>query len=102
MALVLMPLIHYVWRLFFSKINTTLHRNMLFISLTVYYVLFLFLSGYIVSYGWKKISFYLIVQTYGIELCYLTSNYQQSTLPILPVDIVQSLGSGEEAEQKES
>ena len=26
-------------------------------------------------YGWKKISFYLIVQSYGIELCYLTAPY---------------------------
>ena len=98
MGLALMPLIHYVWRLFFFKINTILHRNMLFISLTVYYVLFLFLSGYLVSYGWKKISFYLIVQTYGIELCYLTSNYQQPpSSRVLPVDIVHALESGEGA-----
>jgi len=96
MGLVLLPLVHYLWKLFVFKINSILHRNMLFISLTVYYVLFLFFSGYIVNYGWKKISFYLIVQTYGIELCYLTSNYEQNkkgSENILPANISAPLES---------
>lgn len=66
MILVLSPLVYHLWRLFFVKSKTILHRNMLFISLTIFYLLLLFLSGYMVNYGWKKISFYLIVQTYGV------------------------------------
>jgi hypothetical protein len=73
MVVVCLPLLHHLWRLYFFRIKTILHRNVLFIALTIFYLLFLFLSGYIVNYGWKKISFFLIVQTYGIELCYLTS-----------------------------
>lgn len=73
MVLVLIPLVHHIWKLFFVRSRTIPHRNMLFISLTIYYLTFLFLSGYIVNYGWKKISFYLIIQAYGVELCYLTS-----------------------------
>lgn len=71
-ALVMLPLVKHLWKLFFIKSRTILHRSMLFISLTCYYLTFLFLTGYIVPYGWKKIIFYLIVQTYGVELCYLT------------------------------
>ena len=74
MVLVLLPLFHHLWKLYFFKIKTVLHRNVLFIALTIYYLLFLFLSGYLVHYGWKKISFYIIVQVYGIELCYLTNS----------------------------
>lgn len=97
MALVLFSLAQYLWRLFFFKINTILHRNVLFIALTVYYVLFLFFSGYIVSYGWKKISFYLIVQTYGIELCYLTTSYEkQNTDPVVPTDDIHPLAGSEQ------
>lgn len=73
MILVLLPLAQHLWKLFFVRSKTILHRSMLFISLTCYYLTFLFLTGYIVPYGWKKIIFYLIVQTYGVELCYLTS-----------------------------
>lgn len=92
MALVLFPLAQYLWRLFFFKINTILHRNVLFIALTVYYVLFLFFSGYIVSYGWKKISFYLIVQTYGIELCYLTASCEiDKNDSVVPIDHINHL-----------
>lgn len=85
MASVLLYLAHHLWNLYFFKSKTVLHRNVLFISLTVYYLLLLFLSGYIVSYGWKKISFYLIVQTYGIELCYLTSPIQVNQDKLHPV-----------------
>jgi len=64
-VIVLIPLVHHLWKLYFLKSKTILHRNMLFISHTVYYLLVLFFSGYLVSYGWKKISFYFIVQVYG-------------------------------------
>jgi hypothetical protein len=74
-VLVLVPLVHHLWKLYFLKSKTILHRNMLFIYHTVYYLMLLFFSGYLVNYGWKKISFYFIVQIYGCELCYLTSPY---------------------------
>jgi hypothetical protein len=73
MILVLLPLAQHLWKLFFVRSKTIVHRSMLFISLTCYYLTFLFLTGYLVPYGWKKIIFYLIIQTYGVELCYLTS-----------------------------
>ena len=75
MGIVLLPLFHHLWKLYFIRSKTILHRNMLFIALTVYFLLVLFFSGYLVNYGWKKISAYLIVQIYGCELCYLTSPY---------------------------
>lgn len=88
MCVVLLPLLHHLWKLYFFKIKTILHRNVLFISLTIYYLLFLFLSGYLVRYGWKKISFYLIVQAYGIELCYLTSSIATSD-KVKPEELVE-------------
>jgi hypothetical protein len=72
-CLVAIPIFQYLWRIYFFKSKTILHRNLLFISLTVYYGLLLFFTGYLVSYGWKKISMYLIIQFYGIKLCYLTA-----------------------------
>ena len=72
-CIVAIPIFQYLWRIYFFKSRTILHRNLLFISLTVYYGLLLFFTGYLVSYGWKKISMYLIIQFYGIKLCYLTA-----------------------------
>lgn len=66
MVLIMIPLVHHIWKMFFVRSRMIPHRNMLFVSLTIYYLTFLFLSGYIVNYGWKKISFYLIIQTYGV------------------------------------
>lgn len=78
-VVVLVPIVQYLWRIYFVRSKVVLHRNMLFVVLTIYYFSLLFFSGYIVEYGWKKISFYLIVQAYGISLCYLTTpkNYQE-------------------------
>lgn len=78
-VVVLVPIVQYLWRIYFVRSKVVLHRNMLLVVLTIYYFSLLFFSGYIVEYGWKKISFYLIVQAYGISLCYLTTpkDYQQ-------------------------
>ena len=70
---IMIPIIQYLWRMYFVRSNVVLHRNMLFVVVTIYYFAILFFSGYIVDYGWKKISFYLIVQTYGVSLCFLTA-----------------------------
>jgi hypothetical protein len=70
---IMVPIVQYLWRMYFFRSKVVLHRNMLFIVLTIYYFAILFFSGYIVDYGWKKISFYLIVQTYGTALCFLTA-----------------------------
>jgi hypothetical protein len=74
---IMVPIVQYLWRMYFIRSKVVLHRNMLFVVLTIYYFAILFFSGYIVDYGWKKISFYLIVQTYGVALCYLTSPIPQ-------------------------
>ncbi len=71
--LVLTPLINYLWRIYFFKSKTILHRNLIFILLALYYFLLLFFSGYIVDYGWKKIAYYLIILAYGVNMCYLTN-----------------------------
>jgi len=73
--MLMVPLLKYIWDLYFFKEKTIQHRSLLFIILTIYYLLFLFFSGYLVDYGWKKISFYLIIMAYGISLCYLTRPY---------------------------
>jgi hypothetical protein len=70
---IMIPIVKYLWRMYFVRSKIVLHRNMLFVVLTIYYFCLLFFSGYIVDYGWKKISFYLIVQSYGVALCYLTT-----------------------------
>lgn len=88
---VLVPLAQYLWRMYFVRSKVVLHRNMLFVVLTLYYFCLLFFSGYVVEYGWKKISFYLIVQAYGISLCYLTTPKQQQELPQPPAALSPSL-----------
>jgi len=72
-CIVAIPIFEYLWRIYFIKSRTILHRNLMFISLTIYYGLLLFFSSYLVQYGWRKISMYLIIQFYGIKLCYLTA-----------------------------
>jgi hypothetical protein len=80
---IMVPIVQYLWRMYFFKSKVVLHRSMLFIVLTIYYFAILFFSGYIVDYGWKKISFYLIVQTYGAALCFLTAPQKQpKTMPM--------------------
>lgn len=74
--LLMVPLLKYIWNIYFFKEKTINHRSLLFIILTIYYLLFLFFSGYLVDYGWKKISFYLIIMAYGVSLCYLTRPYR--------------------------
>jgi hypothetical protein len=70
---IMIPILKYLWRMYFLRSMVVLHRNMLFVVLTIYYFAILFFSGYLVDYGWKKISFYLIVQVYGVSLCFLTA-----------------------------
>ena len=72
-VLVLVPIADYLWKLYFVRRNTVLHRNVIFVMLALTYFLFLFLSGYIVQQGWRDLTFYLVVQTYGVNLCYLTT-----------------------------
>jgi hypothetical protein len=74
---VLVPMVQYLWKVYFFRSKTILHRDVLFILLALYYFLLLFFSGYIVDYGWKKISFYLIILAYGLNLCYLTTPHKQ-------------------------
>ena len=71
--LTLIPLAKYLWKIYFFSYKRVLHRDILLIVLTVYYFIVLFFSGYIVDYGWKKIVYYLIIQIYGVNLCYLTN-----------------------------
>lgn len=84
---VMVPILQYLWRMYFVRSKVVLHRNMLFVVLTIYYFALLFFSGYIVDYGWKKISFYLIVQTYGVALCYLTAPPPKQ-LPLPSADVL--------------
>lgn len=81
---IMIPIVQYLWRMYFVRSKVVLHRNMVFVVLTIYYFTLLFFSGYIVDYGWKKISIYLIVQTYGVSLCYLTAPRQQAPRSAVP------------------
>ena len=47
--MVLVPIADYLWKLYFVRRNTVLHRNLVFVMLALTYFLFLFLSGYIVE-----------------------------------------------------
>jgi hypothetical protein len=69
----IIPIFKYLWRIYFMKSQLLLHRNLLFIILALYYFVLLFFSGYLIDFGWKKIVFFLIVQSYGVSLCYLTT-----------------------------
>jgi len=71
--LMIVPIFKYLWSIYFMKSQLLLHRNLLFIILALYYFILLFFSGYLVDFGWKKIVFFLIVQSYGVSLCYLTT-----------------------------
>jgi hypothetical protein len=71
--LMIIPIFKYLWNIYFMKSQLLLHRNLLFIILALYYFVLLFFSGYLVDFGWKKIVFFLIVQAYGVSLCYLTA-----------------------------
>ncbi len=71
--LMIIPIFKYLWNIYFMKSQLLLHRNLLFIILAVYYFVLLFFSGYLVDFGWKKIVFFIIVQAYGVSLCYLTT-----------------------------
>lgn len=80
---VLVPILKYLWRMYFFRSKTVLHRDALLIILAMYYFILLFFSGYVVEYGWKKISFYLIVQAFGVSLCYLATPHIDPPLPVI-------------------
>lgn len=47
-VVIIIPIIQYLWRIYFVRSKVVLHRNMLFVVLTIYYFSLLFFSGYIV------------------------------------------------------
>lgn len=47
-AAVMVPIVKYFWRMYFVRSKVVLHRDMLFVVVTLYYFSLLFFSGYIV------------------------------------------------------
>jgi len=75
LIIVLLLLFNYLWTIYFFKSKTISHRDVVFITSTLFFLILYFFSDYLVFYGWKKLTTYLIVQIYGCQLCFLTAPY---------------------------
>ena len=51
-----------------------LYRDILNVTITVWYMIFAFVSGWAIRLGWNDLIHFLIVEIFAINLCYLVNN----------------------------
>jgi len=64
----------YLWEIFVYY-KQQLHRDILTVAISLWYLLVVFTAGFIVSYGWYDLIKYIVVQIYAVKITYFTDKY---------------------------